>query len=376
MAHLPRGIAPDLLVSQVRNTMPYLFEPQSEGTALEGFPPARVLREIVGHEAEPLTHFEYFRLCLSSHYLTCATPVPTDVDNQIRLRLWPEALPVETALEMAGLVLESRTWDFAGVTRRHGHGLSGHLGEWFTVACGAYCALKRYAESEAQALKQELFAAIRDEVHHHSEVFGSLWRARDGLGCLKASASLAHNFGDLDRVMDMWELDVGDPLRLEFYKLAAAPFDTNRKLRHLGRLWVAGELYKSTIPGHGSSMALENHRHYALRKARSLRRSPELMITTGPFFDGWGREVAARLEGEELREVFAMLVSGWARQPKTLGYGRALRAIQAAHPELVGERVTDDGFRRSILGLSPERFEKHWADEALQLMDDIPSRAT
>ena len=88
MAQLPRGISPDLLQSQVRNTMPYLFE-----GAVVGFPPADTLRAY--EPGQPLTHFEYFRLCLSSHYLSCATPVPTDVDNQIRLKLWPKALPVD-----------------------------------------------------------------------------------------------------------------------------------------------------------------------------------------------------------------------------------------------------------------------------------------
>jgi len=80
MATLPRGIAPDLLYSQVKNTVPYFSE-------LGAFPPAKVLRN--SDLSVPLTHFEYYRLCLSSHYLSCGTPVPTDVDNQIRLKLWP-----------------------------------------------------------------------------------------------------------------------------------------------------------------------------------------------------------------------------------------------------------------------------------------------
>src|SRR6185436_12482194 len=81
-----------------------------------------------------------------------------------------------------------------------------------------------------------------------------------------------------------------DPLRLEHHGLATTPFDSDRNLRQKGRLWVAGELYKSTIDG--SSMALENHRHFALRKPKCLRKSPALLIPTGPFFDDWGRRVA------------------------------------------------------------------------------------
>src|SRR5580700_2948201 len=225
MASLRRGIAPELLLSQVENTMPYLFEAQGEGAplALESFPPAQVLRSFAAEPSKALSHFEYFRLCVSSHYLTCGTPVPTDVDNQIRSKLWPAELPLAAALPMADLVLESRGWDFVAVTARFVRGpagtpwqseaLSGHLGEWFTLSAAAYCALGRYRDPAAQAKRLELLEAVGSEVRRHSEVFGALWRAGEGLACLKASASIAHNFGVLDRVMDMWSLSAGDPLR-------------------------------------------------------------------------------------------------------------------------------------------------------------------
>ncbi len=392
MAKFPRGIDPALLVSQVRNTMPYLFDPKTVETSLGSFPPTQVLRASEGVGPVPLTHFEYFRLCVSSHYLTCGTPVPTDVDNQIRQKLWPQGLPLDVALEMAAFVLQSRKWDFTQVTSRFIHGarstdwaeeaLSGHLGEWFTLSSGAYCALARHYAKDARARERrdELYTAIADETNRHSEIFGSLWRAKNGLGCLKASSSIAHNFGDLDRVMDMWELPVTDPLRIGFYKLGAQAFDADRKLRYLGRLWVAGELYKSPIGG--SSMALENHRHYALRKPRSLRRSPAFLVPTGPFFDDWGRQVARGLatsEGkpsEETLEVLEILRNGWERQPRTLGYGRGLKGMLEIHPELAGQPWTQDPARVQLLKTTEERFAKNWADEALKLMDEIPARAT
>ncbi len=383
MAQLPRGIDPALLLSQVKNTIPYLFDEGLERAPLGSFEPGRILRAYASAAPERLSHVEYFKLCVSAHYSTCATPVPTDVDNQIRQKLWPAALPLGDALEMAEFVLASRKWDFTLVTARFTHGVgdwagetvSGHLGEWFTIACGAYCALKQYEEPEAAAKRQELFENISDEVRRHSELFASLWRAKEGLGCLKASASLAHNFGDLDRVMDMWELDVGDPLRLQYYKLGATPFDTEKKLRYLGRLWVAGELYKSPIDG--SSMALENHRHYALRKPRSLRRARSLLITTGPFFDEWGQTVARELQDDEdALDVWRTLLDGWDRQPKTLGYARAMRGMQEIRPELelAGLKRLDE-FRRRVQPVSSAAFERRWADEALRLMDEIPSRA-
>lgn len=383
MAHLPRGIAPDLLISQVLSTMPYLLESTGE---LARFKPTITIRQFERAGSETLSHFEYFRLCLSSHYLSCGTPVPTDVDNQIRRKLWDKNLALDTALEMADLVLESRKWDFTLTSSRFTYGaagtafaneaLSGHLGEWFTVAAAAYCAMKQYSSAAARAKGQEVFSAIADEVNRHSEIFGSLWRAADGLGCLKAASSISHNFGDLDRVMDMWELSVGDPLRLQYYKLGSLPFDSERKLRFLGRLWVAGELYKSKV--NGSSLALENHRHFALRKPKCLRGSPDFLIPTAPFFDDWGRKVARGLatpEGtpsSETREVVTILVEGWERQSGTVAYGRGLRGIFEVHPELQAEMKVD---LAKAPGTQAE-FEKRWSAEALVLMDDIPSRAT
>ena len=372
-ARFRRGIAPDLLQSQVRNTMPYLFEAGAPRAVLEQFKGSEAVLGYGGEPTESLDHFAYYRLCLGAHYLTCSTPVPTDVDNQIRKGLWPAELPLETALQMAALVLESRQWDFKRVTGRYVCGapgtalsrelLTGLYGEWFSVAAGAYCALKQYGgDGLATARRQELFDSISDEVRRHSEIFGSLWNAKDGLGCLKASAGIAHNLGDLDRVMDMWDLPVGDPLRLRFYKLGVQPFDADRKLRYLGRLWVAGELYKSTIEG--SSMALENHRHFALRKPRCLRKSPEFLIPFAPFYDDWGRRVARGLaapDGQpsaETLEVLETLKTGWERQPKTWAYGRGLLGMRDVHPELRIEDFTDDPARRRCLALPRERFEK------------------
>jgi hypothetical protein len=367
-----RGIAPELLLSQVKNTMPYLFEPGSK--AFDHFVPARVIREYASREGSELSHFEYFRLCLSAHYLTVATPVPTDVDNQIRQKLWSSGLSLESALQMATFVLESRTWDFSVVSNRVVQGLSGHNGEWFAVASGAYCALKKYRSPEAQMKREELLIAIGEETNRHSEIFGKNWREGDGLACLRISAQIAHNFGDLDRVMDMWELDVADRLRLVYYKLAVRPFDSNGKLRHLGRLWTAGELYKSPIDG--SAMAFENHRHFALRKPRSLRQHHDLLTPTGPFFDAWGKNVALKFRDEKGRpteqthEVIDALKHGWERLPKSVGYGRALRGISEAHPELKQEFP-----KHPTLNIVQERFDKRWNEEALKHLEDIPSRA-
>jgi hypothetical protein len=394
MIHLPRGIAPELLLSQVKNTMPYLFAIQgdlslSPVNPWSGFPPLDVLKSYESDSSRTLSHFDYFQLCVSSHFLTCATPVPTDVDNQIRFKLWPENLPLETAVQMARFVLEIRSWDFTLISRRYAYGaaggdwekqaIHGHMGEWFTVSAAAYCALKRYRDPMAQEQRQKLFENIVDEIRKHSEIFGSLWRANQGVECLKASAAISHNLGDLDRVMDMWELSVDDPLKLEYYKLGVLPFDSNRKLRFLGRLWVAGELYKSTIDG--SSMALENHRHFALRKPRCLRKDAEFLVPNGPFFDAWGSKVARGLmrpdgtPSEETFEVVDALIQGWSRLPKTVGYGRALRSISEVHSDLNIQQLIQDKAHRRVLEVPQEKFEKTWDEAAVKWMDEIPSRA-
>jgi hypothetical protein len=380
------GISAELLVAQVRSTAPYVFDEPPTVPEVAETEPATIVRAHATPSAEPLPHADYFRLCLAAHYLTCATPVPTDVDNQIRKKLWPPSLPVAIALEMGRTVLESRRWRFLPLTSRASFGaadtalaavpLHGHTGEWFTVAAAAYAALGHYRAEDAKKLRAALLDAIAEETETHSAVFGSVWRARDGLGCLRASVTIAHNFGDLDRVIVMWDVPFQDPLRLRFHGLTTAAFGADGALRHRGRLWAAGELYKAAIDG--TSMAAENHRHFALRKPRALRKHPSLRVPVGPFFDAWGETVATTLEGEPLREVVEALVQGQERSRDTLGYARALRAIALVRPALRDalEPVRKKSPRhRKTLEASREDFEARWAAAALAHLEEIPSRA-
>ncbi len=395
--HPPRGISPELLVSQVKNTAPYVFETDSPENPLNPLEPAQFLRscsqrlEKSGSQIQ-LTHLEYFKLCLCAHYLSCATPVPTDVDQQIRFKLWHEKLPLETTLEMTQIVLQSRHWDFRGISQRYLSGakdtpwateiLSGHLGEWFTVACAAYAALDRSQGAIANQKRDEVLSHIVDEIQRHSEIFASLWQAQDGIACLKASALIAHNLGDLDRVMDLWGLSTLDPLRAQFYKLTTEPLDSLRKLRYRGRLWVAGELYKAEILG--SSMAAENHRHFALRKPRVIRQSPQLLIPIGPFFDEWGQTTARFLNAEPtqmdaLQEIGEALIHGWERLSKSIGYGRALLGILREIPDFRKTLPNLEGVlkikrNRKLLETPREAFESQWHLEALRKMEEIPSK--
>ncbi len=384
-----RGIAPELLLSQIRNTAPYVFGDEPDAASIVASvvatPPAAFVRALEPEALGALSHADYFRLCLSAHYLTCATLVPTDVDNQIRQKLWTRSLPLATVLEMGRLVLESGGWDFGPLTTRACYGakgspfeevaLTGHAGEFFTVAAGAYAALGRHKAADARALRDALLEAIAQATERCSEVFGSLVRAGDGIGALRAAATIAHNFGDLDRVIDMWDLPFDDPLRLGFRGLTGSAFDDERRLRYQGRLWTAGELYKSVIEG--SSMALENHRHFALRKPRGLRTHPALRVPLGPFFDDWGAEVAARLEDEPLIAEIDALVQAALRKPKTASYARALCVIRQARPEL-DERsraIVRHPQLGRVLAMAREDFEARWSSAALAHLDAIPARA-
>ncbi|MBX7191714.1 MAG: hypothetical protein K1X94_06640 [Sandaracinaceae bacterium] len=384
-----RGIAPELLVSQVRNTAPYVFDEIEAVPGLFASEPVRLLRELAARGPlthESLTHEAYYALCLASHYVTCATPVPTDVDIQIRKKLWPPSLPLVTALAMAKTVLDSHAWDFVPLTARASHGaagsaeaswvLHGHMGEWFTVAVGAYAALGHYRAEDAKKLRAALLDALAGETEHHSAIFGSCWRAGDGLGALRACVSIAHNFGDLDRVVVMWDLPIADPLRLRFHGLSTRAFDAEGALRHKGRLWAAGELYKSSIEG--SSMAAENHRHFALRKPRVLRTRPALRVPVAPFFDAWGQTVGREVEAEALDEVLDALLTAQLRSTDSIGYARGLRGIVEVRPEL-SPRLEPlrkrDKRMREVLAMPREELESRWASAALRHLEDIPGRA-
>ena len=323
-ASQPRGIPPSILLSQVRNTAPFVFSEPLAAPYLD------ILRT-ADWEATP-DHLGYFKLCLSAHYATVATYVPTDVDSQIRYRLWHPSVSKETISQMAVFVEQSRSWDVRPVSRRlvespvHGV-LSGHAGEWLGCATAAYGALRRSRPKQAAGLLEQ----IADEVHREAEFFHEALGKGDAIALLKIATILAHNLGDLDRVVDLWNLTDNDPLRKAFYKCGNVPMKGG-----LRWLFGAGELNKAM-------MASENHRNFALRRPRALRRSSDFLLPIGPFFDDWGRRLARHpaLETEEVAEVAGALIDGWQwlaktaqenKVPQPVGYARALCGIVEGFP--------------------------------------------
>jgi hypothetical protein len=385
-----RGISPQILLSQVRNTVPYLFD--AAATEYDRSPYLRCLREaaLLGDEQlQALSHFEYFRVCVSAHFGTVSSFVPTDVDNQIRFRLWPPQLPIETLRQMARLVLDAVHWDLTVVSDRYVRGpatqrvLSGMSGEWFSVAAAAYCAIRKKDPELAKELEQ----AIRCELIREAEIFSEFARARDGVGLLKAATTIAHNLGDLDRVMDQWNLEADDLLRVDCYKAGhddqALPKD--QVLRDARRWLVqAGHLNKEQLAV--TSMADENHRHFALRAAKCLRRSRDLLLPVAPFYDEWGARVGRHpaLSPEDVAEVVLCLMEGFEKlKPvgRTQTYPRALAGIESTfsgglnrlcqYLPAKAAKTLRSGQLRTYCSVPRKRFEEQLAAHALSKLKSL-----
>ena len=355
------SIAPETLLEQVRTAAPFLFGgPGPEGPAL------RYLRRLRDYKNEPLDPLRYYELCLCAHWATAGSFVPTDVDNGIRWKHWQKS-PPERVEAQARLVLESLGWDYGPVTGRTiGAGaerLSTHEGTWFSVAVGAYAACR----GPLPRLADEVLAAMCAEAEREARVFSAIAAAGDGVSTLKACALVAHNFGDLDRVADQWELPLNVPLR-------AALYDAAKPGSRLfgGLLGWAGDLNRRFL-------GADNHRHYALRAPRGLRLSADLLIPVGPFFDDWGRAVARhpQLSREDVAESARALIDGWTRLHEPVGYARALAGIldvfaggrQALGKLLPGadRRMLESGSLKTAMDVPQARFEAQWANRVRQV---------
>jgi hypothetical protein len=358
-------VSPRILLEQVRNTVPFHL---GEGGACT--PYLERLREAQRlPAADAPSHVSYFSLCLSAHYATVASFVPTDVDNQIRYKLWHPALPLAEVQAMVEVVDEARHWDVAPATTRlvrapgGGRPLSGHDGEWLSVAVAAYGATRRRDPDTAA----EVARWILEELTREAAVFAELERARDGIGALGAATLIAHNLGDLDRVIEQWNLAPDDPLREAAVKLGHDEVPRPALRREAELFFRAGRLNQR-------HMATENHRHFALREPRCLRRSVDLLLPIGPFFDDWGARLARHpaLEPRDLGEIAGALIGGWERLQASgaVGYARALAGLLEAMPggysRLAAElparaaRTIRSGELHALIAVPRKRFEEQW----------------
>jgi hypothetical protein len=116
-------------------------------------------------------------------------------------------------------------------------------------------------------------------------------------------------------------------------------------------------------------MALENHRFLALRKPRALRRSRDLLLPLGPWFDSWGETVARSelLDDAERADVVTALIElhhSSSQQDGCLralaGIHRATRGGLASYLRALPARLRKEALRgriRESIDIDPEHFE-------------------
>ncbi|MDD4975165.1 MAG: hypothetical protein PHY93_12480 [Bacteriovorax sp.] len=321
------GIAPNILLKHVENTAPFLFKGALDTTG----PDRAFLAKLVFykknlHLLKNIDLSEYFHICMAAHWSTAGTFVPTDVDNQIREGLWRHGEIGKHIEKMAKLTIASWTWDYSQVTNRKSYNLtsnqvmSTHEGTWLSVAIGAYCALLKNKRLALAAVMAEVIVA---EAVKEEKLLLELREKRDHINFLRSCALMAHNFGDLDRVVDQWQMSEDDPFRQRIYKLG-------HKLNeaHSPILVYAGLVNKEFL-------SVENHRHMSLRQAKCLRNSEKYLVPVGPFMDTWGEVLGTdpHLTLLEKAEIISAFFEGHKRQDQAFGYARAFRGLINSLPD-------------------------------------------
>lgn len=366
------GIAPNLLLKDIEVTAPWIFKGEID---LSG-PKRAFLAKLVFYKKnlgllKTIDLAEYFYLCMSAHWSTAGTFVPTNVDNQIREGLWKHPNVLKHIEKMARITIDSWTWDYEQVTNRKsynpelGQVMSTHEGTWLSVAIGAYCALERNKKTE---LAQEMKDVILAEIKKEEMLLLNLREKRDHINFLRSTALMAHNFGDLDRVIDQWEMPQDHPFRMQIYKLG---HQLNPNYSPV--LAFSGQVNKNFL-------SVENHRHMSMRQAKSLRRSHRYLIPVGPFMDTWGRTLgkAPELSLADKGEIVSYLFEGFKRQDKAYGYARAYHGLINELPEGLLTLERDIAFdvvqdmKKSRFGqiaeLSQEKFEEDFKNNLEQFV--------
>ncbi|MBC7712644.1 MAG: hypothetical protein H7177_04870 [Rhizobacter sp.] len=320
------GIAPNILLTHVINTAPFLFNGELDTTG----PKRAYLAKLVFYKKnlnllKNIDLAEYFNICMAAHWTTAGTFVPTDVDNQIRKGLWEHPDIKKNIERMAKITIDSWTWDYEQVTNRksynpeRGQVMSTHEGTWLSVAIGGYNALVKNKQSE---LAQQMADVILAEADKEEKLLLELREKRDHVNFLRSTALMAHNFGDLDRVIDQWEMPEEDPFRKRIYKLGHRLNDAQNPI-----LVYAGQVNKAFL-------SVENHRHMSMRQPKCLRRSNKFLIPVGPFMDKWGRDLGESklLTNDEKGEIVCAFLEGFGRQDAALGYVRAFHGMMSVLP--------------------------------------------
>jgi hypothetical protein len=190
------------------------------------------------------------------------------------------------------------------------------------------------------------------------------------LDALRLATVLAHNTGDLSRVVEIWpaKSNAAKELQARYARLGhddPARFD--------GVFALAGHVNKAV-------MAAENHRFLTLRKARGLRRSRDLLLPIGPFFDHWGEVVGSHraLDRAERGAILAALLEGHDSDTAQHGYLRAIAGIHRTHPGGIDalarevparlRKLVTGGVVREALRVDTARFEARMANRCKSVL--------
>ncbi len=356
------GIAPNILLQHVENTAPFLFsgELETDGAKRGYLEKLRFYKK----NLKSLAHIdltEYFHICMAAHWSTAGTFVPTDVDNQIREGLWKHKDIKKHIEKMARITIDSWSWDYTQVTNRKSYNskddgvMSTHEGTWFSVAIGAYCALKK---NKMDDLAAEVAQVITNEARKEEQLMLQLREDKDHINFLRAAPLIAHNFGDLDRVIIQWDM-LEDPFCKSIFKLGH----------------IQNEEYDSILVYTGKVnkefSSKENHRHMSMRQPKCIRQSHEFLIPVGPFMDNWGTTLGSsqKLNPVEKAEIIAALFEGYKRQDQAFGYARGYGAMIKSLPiiddvernlpfDILAE-IKKSKFKK-IADRSLEEFEAHY----------------
>jgi hypothetical protein len=140
---------------------------------------------------------------------------------------------------------------------------------------------------------------------------------RDHINFLRAAPLMAHNFGDLDRVMIQWGMNEEDSFCKKIFKLGHQLNDSYSNIL----------VYTGKVNQEFSSK--ENHRHMSMRQPKCIRKSYKFLIPIGPFMDQWGEDLgkSSILSVEEKAEIIAAFYEGYTRQDQAYGYCRAFGSL-------------------------------------------------
>jgi len=314
----PVGIAPKLLFEQVKNTAPWALalEPPLASVEILKKAPEIEQRWRKGEDAEG-----YFVCLLAAHFTTVATFVPTDVDQRIRQHAWSE-LSGKRLASAVDRVEEVARWDVRPVSERYvvlgKEVLAGHQGEWLSVMAGA---LGRALALSDAAIVERVTAWIEAELSREARLVALARKKGDDRELLSVVTTVAHNLGDLSRVVDTWRPQhAASELGLRYQRLGhegGARFD--------GAFVFAGELNKLL-------MAKENHRFLPLRVPRALRRERAFLLPFGPYFYEWGQLIGSskKLDDGERAEILLALLRVHERRTDEQGCLRAIAGIHSA----------------------------------------------